>query len=122
MLPRYGPAVLPLVFETGGRFGLASTDALATVATDAKLAADVTTARPLWCRWRTELESIVLYTTSDVALLRLGDAASTMASARRTRSAAHRALKQSAAHTVPEAAGVPVPSGFSGCSTGFPAR
>ena len=90
-LRRYGPTVLPVVIETGGRMGLASIDALASLATEARLACNVSAGRPLWCRWRTELESAALFALSDVALLGLGDAASTLLPARRLRTAAHRA-------------------------------
>ena len=82
--------VVLYLFETGGRLGNAGVAALVTLATGARLANSITTGRPLWCRWRTELESVVLFTGADVALLGLGDAASTLGSTRRRRATAPR--------------------------------
>ena len=76
-LKRYGPSVLPLVFEAGGRLGKTSLESLQTVvstAASARLCSSFAASR-----WRSRLERAVLFGTADAALRAAGaDTAQTL--------------------------------------------
>ena len=74
---RYGPSVLPLAFESCGRLGPASIEALAFLRQEAMVwgsgAFDSSSLRFL--HWRRELETVVAYQLADATLLCLGRSA-----------------------------------------------
>ena len=73
---RYGPRVLPLVFESYGRLGLDGRRALETLALHASA-----TMRDQWAvqrlvpRWHASLERAVTFATAEIVLLALGSRA-----------------------------------------------
>ncbi len=72
-LTRYGPTVLPLSFETLGRLGYKSMEALDLLRSDAALwGKSQFSALGSACDWRRHLEVVLLYEVADAALLCLG--------------------------------------------------
>ena len=73
---RYGAEVMPLAFETWGRLGPSSCQALRVLAAAARtLAVDPRDCRNTEAKWRLELEAALCFALADVALLAAGSRA-----------------------------------------------
>ena len=69
---RYGPEVIPLAFESGGRLGDEGAAGLEQLAAVAAASECITTSRGLVTRWRQRLEAALLFALVDATLLALG--------------------------------------------------
>ena len=75
---RYGPQVLPLAFESCGRLGAASIEALSALRQEAMIwgsGAFDCHSGARFLHWRRELETVVAYQLADATLLCLGRSA-----------------------------------------------